>query len=219
MPVRRAVHERDVAAGTTRWRRNAQTKRRRVRDFIRRAVGLQPRRRHRRRAQWNAQCTAPNCTACVASYNAPADPDTAPNVRVFAGVWVQRRGAGLRSVGERPKTPRKTEVTSTDLPAALSAVAEWASDAEQAMLGWIIAEAKARDVEPELPLRYTRDFSRTSARNGEWRRDTATRRLERPILHVGPRMRRLCYAGSLTLGRRSEHSNISPSSAGLRAPV
>lgn len=72
-------------------------------------------------------------------------------------LWVQRRGAGLRSASERPKAARKTEVSTVNLPEALRALAEWASDAERAMLAWIIAEAKSRDVKPELPARYRQD--------------------------------------------------------------
>jgi hypothetical protein len=67
--------------------------------------------------------------------------------------WVRRRHRSLRS-SDRPKAARKTEVTIADLPAALSALAEWSDDAEQAMLAWIIADAKARGVEPELPMRF-----------------------------------------------------------------
>ena len=39
-------------------------------------------------------------------------------------------------------------------PAALNALAEWAGDGEQAMLAWIIADAKTRGMDPELPDRY-----------------------------------------------------------------
>lgn len=68
--------------------------------------------------------------------------------------WVQRRDRTLRSATERPKVARKTEVTVSELPSALDALAEWASDAEQAMLTWVIADAKTRGVEPELPARF-----------------------------------------------------------------
>jgi hypothetical protein len=68
--------------------------------------------------------------------------------------WVQRRGVGLRRDGERPKAARKTEVTLKDLPAALRALAEWAADGELAMLSWVIADAKARGADPELPEWY-----------------------------------------------------------------
>jgi hypothetical protein len=70
--------------------------------------------------------------------------------------WVQRRGMGLRREGERPKAARKTEVGMKDLPAALRALAEWAGDGEQAMLSWVISDAKARGAEPEFPEYYQR---------------------------------------------------------------
>ena len=70
--------------------------------------------------------------------------------------WVQRRGMGLRREGERPKAARKTEVGMKDLPAALRALGEWAGDGEQAMLSWVIADAKARGAEPEFPDHYQR---------------------------------------------------------------
>jgi hypothetical protein len=70
--------------------------------------------------------------------------------------WVQRRGMGLRREEERPKAARKTEVGMKDLPAALRAIAEWARDGEQAMLSWVISDAKARDAEPEFPAYYQR---------------------------------------------------------------
>ena len=65
--------------------------------------------------------------------------------------WVLRRGLALRARDERPKMARKTDVETRELPAALHALSEWASDGEHAMLTWIIADARARGVDPDLP--------------------------------------------------------------------
>ena len=43
---------------------------------------------------------------------------------------------------------------SADIPGVLDAMAQWAGDSELAMLSWIIAEAKERGAEPDLPPRY-----------------------------------------------------------------
>jgi hypothetical protein len=65
--------------------------------------------------------------------------------------WAQRRAPNSRRGGDRPRGARKAGLAAHELPAALDAVAEWAADGEQAMLAWIVADAKWRCADPHRP--------------------------------------------------------------------
>jgi hypothetical protein len=68
--------------------------------------------------------------------------------------WVVTNfGERYRREGDllRPKAARRCAVPLLDLGMALDGVAEWCSDAEVAMLTWIIADARRRRIAPDIP--------------------------------------------------------------------
>ena len=52
---------------------------------------------------------------------------------------------------QRPKAARRCAVPLLQLPDALDSVGEWCSDSETAMLTYIIADARRRGIEPDIP--------------------------------------------------------------------
>jgi hypothetical protein len=57
----------------------------------------------------------------------------------------------VAQAGQRPKKAKQSVVPVLELPNALDAMAEWCGDGERAMMTWIIADARLRGEDPNIP--------------------------------------------------------------------